>query len=183
MRFYIQPKTAFNPDILATRKLEANQPNLELCDSKTKTQHVTRKQKVDQLSEVDYVTTNTHSSRGESQLYIFEDHEAVIKMIIKGRSPTMRHVTRTHRVALDWLFDRINLEPKIQIKYVDTKNQLADMLNKENFSRDEWNHLLCLFIIMSFSTFWQPFQKFSLSSQRAPCDWCHVETRTRHNLE
>ena len=24
--------------------------------------------------------------------------------------------------ALDWLFDRINLDPKIQIKYVDTKN-------------------------------------------------------------
>ena len=33
-----------------------------------------------------------------SQLYIFEDNEAVIKMIIKWRSPTMRHVSRTHRV-------------------------------------------------------------------------------------
>ena len=38
----------------------------------------------------------------------------------------MRHVSRTHRVALDWLFDRINLDSKIQIKYIDTKNQLAD---------------------------------------------------------
>ena len=45
----------------------------------------------------------------------FEDNEAVIKMITKGRSPTMRHVSRTHRVALDWLFDRINLDPMIQI--------------------------------------------------------------------
>ena len=53
---------------------------------------------------------------------ICEDNEAVIKMIIKGRSPTTRHVSRTHRVALDWLFDRINLVTKIQIKYVDTKN-------------------------------------------------------------
>ena len=34
----------------------------------------------------------------------------VIKMIIKGKSPTMRHVSKTHRVALDWLFDRINLD-------------------------------------------------------------------------
>ena len=33
----------------------------------------------------------------------------------------MRHVSRTHRVVLDWLFDRINLDPRIQIKYVDTK--------------------------------------------------------------
>ena len=40
-------------------------------------------------------------------LYVFEDSEAVIKMIIKGRSHTMRHVSRTHRVALDWLFHRI----------------------------------------------------------------------------
>ena len=74
----------------------------------------------------------------------FEDNEAVIKMIIKGRSPTMRHVSRTHRVALDWLFDRINLDPKIQIKFFDTKNQLADMPTKGNFTRVEWNHLLCL---------------------------------------
>ena len=29
----------------------------------------------------------------------------VTKMIIKGRIPTMRHVSRTHRVALDWLLD------------------------------------------------------------------------------
>ena len=35
--------------------------------------------------------------------------------ITTGRSPTMKHVSRSHRVALDWLIDRINLEPKIQI--------------------------------------------------------------------
>ena len=64
----------------------------------------------------------------------------------------MRHVSRTHRVALDWLFDRINLDPKIQIKYIDTKNQLADISTKGNFTRDEWNHLLCLFSISHFSS-------------------------------
>ena len=106
---------------------------------------------VDQVSHVDHVTSNAHFSQGESQLYIFEDNEAVIKMIIKEKSPTMRHVSRTHRVALDWLFDRINLDPKIQIKCVDTKNQLADMLTKGNFIVDEWNHLLRLLNIMTFS--------------------------------
>ena len=64
----------------------------------------------------------------------------------------MRHVSRTHRVALDWLFDRINLGPKIKIKYIDTKNQLADIVTKGNFTRDEWNHMLCLFIISHFSS-------------------------------
>ena len=42
---------------------------------------------VEQLSHVDHVTTNANSSQGESQLYVFEDNEAVIKMIIQGRSP------------------------------------------------------------------------------------------------
>ena len=74
-------------------------------------------------------------------------------MLVKGRSPTVRHVSRTDRVALGWLFDRINLEPKIQIKFVDTKNQLAEILTKGSFSRNEWNHLLRLFNIMSFSMF------------------------------
>ena len=64
----------------------------------------------------------------------------------------MRHVSRTHRVALDWLFDRINLDSKIQIKNIDTKNQLADILTKGSFTRDEWNHLLSLFNISHFSS-------------------------------
>ena len=70
---------------------------------------------------------------------MFEDIEAVIKIIMKGRSPTMRHVSRTNQVALDWLFDRINLDSKIQIKYIDTKDQLADILTKGNFTRDQWS--------------------------------------------
>ena len=98
------------------------------------------------------VPSNVQSSHQEALLYVFEVNEAVIKMIIKGRSPTMRHVSRTHRVALDWLFDRINLDPKIQIKYIDTINQLADILTEGNFTRDEWDHLLCLFNISHFSS-------------------------------
>ena len=42
--------------------------------------------------------------------------------------------------------------PKIQIKYIDTKNQLADILTKGDFTRDEWNHLLCLFNISHLSS-------------------------------
>ena len=97
------------------------------------------------MEDIDAVPSNVQSAREEALLFVSEDNEAVIKMIIKGRSPTMRHVSRIHRVALDWLFDRINLDYKIQIKYIDTKNQLADILTKGNFTRDEWNHLLNLF--------------------------------------
>ena len=106
--------------------------------------------KIDVVYDIDSVPSNVQSASREALLYVFEDNEAVIKVIIKGRSPTMRHVFRTHRVAFDWLFDRINLDPNFQIKYIDTKNQLADILTKGNFTRDEWNHLLTLFNISHF---------------------------------
>ena len=104
------------------------------------------------LNNIDCVPSNVQSSHQEALLYVFEDNEAVIKMIIEGRSPTMRHVSRTHRVALDWLFDRINLDPKISIKDIDTEKQHADILTKGNFTRDEWNHLLSLFNTSHFSS-------------------------------
>ena len=96
---------------------------------------------INDLDNVDFIHSNVKSSHQEALLYVFEDNEAVIKMI-----------SRNHRVALDWLFDRINLGTEIQIKYIDTKNQLADILTKGNSTRDEWNHLLCLFSCSRFSS-------------------------------
>ena len=60
---------------------------------------------------------------------------------------------------------RVRLVPltKIQIKYVDTKHQLADILTKGNFTRDEWNSLLHLFNIIHFSSLCCT-QNFSLTS-------------------
>ena len=104
------------------------------------------------MKDIDAVPSNVQSARQEALFYVFEDNEAVIKMITKGRSPSLRHVSRTHRVALEWLFDRINLDPKIQIKYIDVKNQLADILTKGNFIRVEWNHLLNLLNFSHFSS-------------------------------
>ena len=109
--------------------------------------HHKSQKKINVTENIDCVPSNVQFSHQEALLYVFEDNEAAIKMIMKGRSPTMRHVSRTDRVALDWFFDRINLDPKIQIKYIDTEDQLADMSTKGSFTRDEWNHLLCLFNI------------------------------------
>ena len=89
--------------------------------------------KINVTRDIDSVPSNVQSARQEALLYVFEDNEAVIKMIIKGRSPTMRHVSRTHRVALNWLFDRINLDTKIRIKYIDTKKPIRRHLNQREF--------------------------------------------------
>ena len=59
--------------------------------------------RIDVMKDIDLVPSNVQSANHEALLYVFEDNEAVIKMILKGRSPTMRHVSRTHRVALQGL--------------------------------------------------------------------------------
>ena len=104
------------------------------------------------LTNIDHLPSNGTHSGSNAMLYVFEDNEAVMKMVIKGRSPTMRHVFLTHRLALDWLFDRINLDSKIQIRYSDHKHQQADVLTKGKFTRDEWNNLLKLINISHFSS-------------------------------
>ena len=87
-------------------------------DNDVKKHHKSQR-RIDVMENIDSVPSNVQSSRQEALLYVFEDNEAVIKMIIKGRGPTMRHVSRTQKVALDWLFDRIKLDSKIQINSLD----------------------------------------------------------------
>ena len=56
--------------------------------------------KIDVMKNIDSVPSNIQSASQEALLYVFEDNDAVIKMIMKGRSPTMKHVSRTHKLAL-----------------------------------------------------------------------------------
>ena len=57
----------------------------------------------------------------------------------------MIHVSRNDRVALDWLFVRINLQPKIEIKYVDKPTRV----DRRKFQLNEWS----FFYIMNFLMF------------------------------
>ena len=77
------------------------------------------------------------------RLIIMEDNEAVIKILLKGRSNALRHLHRTHRVNTDWLFEIIKME-NILIKYVNTKFQLADICTKAFSKADDWNRLMAL---------------------------------------
>ena len=135
--------------IVATLHGNTYQSNEELTDPYTNTRaapHKFQKRKksqrvINDLYNVDFIHSNVTSSHQEALLYVFEDNEAVIKMIIKGR---------THRVAIDWLFDIWT--PRSKSNFLTPKNNLQTFQPKENFPRDEWNHLLCLFNISHFSS-------------------------------
>ena len=53
----------------------------------------------------------------------------------------MRHTGRTHRIDLDWLFERFHLDPVIQIRFGGTKEQIADFLTKGAFAANQWKEL------------------------------------------
>ena len=98
---------------------------------------------------IESIPPNSHMSNQRAALFGFEEYDVVIKMIINGRSPSVRHISRTHRVNLDWLFDRINLDPRIHIKYVNTSQQFADILTKGSFTWERWTQLTQLFLWMT----------------------------------
>ena len=64
---------------------------------------------IDDLDNVDFIPSNVQSSRQEALLYVFEDNEAVIKMIIKGRSPTMRHEIISLDAGLSRMGSRLSI--------------------------------------------------------------------------
>ena len=124
----------------------------------------------------DFVPSNVNSCHKGTMLCIFEVNEAVIKMIMKDRSPTLRHVSRTHRNTLDWLFDRITSDPKIQIRNVKSTNSLT----KGNFTlKRVWGNTLLR--ILSSTPMWRhqkntifflPNQFYSKKEWTREYGWC-----------
>ena len=77
----------------------------------------------------------------------------------------MRQVARTQRVDLDWLFERIANDPGIEIHYVGTKEQIADIFTKGQFTEFQWRALCRLAQIgPSYST-----RKHTISCDSKEC--------------
>jgi len=74
-------------------------------------------------------------------LIIAEDNEAVIKIIKKARSMALRHLPRTHRIDVQWLFE-VCSHPRVRMLYVNTKQQVADLMTKALNNPQTWDHLL-----------------------------------------
>jgi hypothetical protein len=57
------------------------------------------------------------------------DNEATIKIIRKSGSAKLRHVSRTHKINLASTYEQFR-DPNISLKYVNTKEQVADIFTK-----------------------------------------------------
>ena len=79
---------------------------------------------------IDYVPPSLPPLQHRTFLKVLEDNDAVIHMCIKARAPKLRHLARTLRIDLDWLFERFTGDPSISITWINTKPQAADMMTK-----------------------------------------------------
>ena len=93
---------------------------------------------------IHYVPSVAQMSSNCAQLFIDEDNGRVIEVRRMGARPHTRLVSRTHRVNLDWLIERINLSSNASRKDVHTKKQIADIPTKGSFTCDEWYELMTL---------------------------------------
>ena len=82
-------------------------------------------------------------------MIVFEDNDAVIKIVQRGRTERFRHVPRTHRIDLDFVVDILEKDPGLCIRYISTKAQVADIFTKGQFTSFQWKALLKLCLLSS----------------------------------
>ena len=85
-----------------------------------------------------------------TELIIAEDNQAVIKIVSKMRSLALRHLPRTHRIDVNWLFE-VCQHPEVRMVYCNTKQQVADLMTKAMTSPPLWSALVELAQIRSGS--------------------------------
>ena len=83
----------------------------------------------------------TRKSRHTTVLIIAEDNEAAIKIVQKARSMALRHLPRTHRIDVQWLFE-VCANPRVRMLYVNTKQQVAGLMTKALNNPVTWEHLM-----------------------------------------
>ena len=92
------------------------------------------------MENMDWVPPSMPRLLGLARLIIGEDNDAVLKILIKGRNPTFRHVPRTQRVDTDFVHD-VMKDKSVSALYINTKVQIADMFTKGSFAIPQWKSL------------------------------------------
>jgi len=76
-----------------------------------------------------------------------EDNTACIQVIVSGKNPTMRYLSRTHGINIVFLHENLGLKHDNnphQIIYTDTKKMVADIHTKPFTNKARWDHALDL---------------------------------------
>ena len=75
-------------------------------------------------------------------LEIMEDNQATIRIVNKGYSQKLRHISRTHKVDLSSIKEVIDRDT-VTVEYVETDKQAADIFTK-GLAPQKWDAALDL---------------------------------------
>ncbi|WP_288993063.1 polyprotein of Ty1/Copia retrotransposon, partial [uncultured Marinobacter sp.] len=89
---------------------------------------------------------------GDVSLTVHEDNQAMIRVCHTGRNPTMRYLSRVHRISIAWLYERFGAE-NIHLCYTDTKLMAADIYTKAFSDPVQFKHACWLINHMDPSEF------------------------------
>ena len=68
---------------------------------------------------------------------LLEDNESTYQIIKSGKNPTMRHITRTHGVNIQWLHD-LYKKGEFRAIYTSSESQCADIFTKSFKDVPKW---------------------------------------------
>ena len=128
-----------------------------------------------------YNSTNAHSSQDESQLYIFEDNEGVIKMIIK-RQKSNNETSVKNPQSCNWLVvwqHQLGLKNQNQIFWIQEPT-CGHIIEKK--LRIWWMESSSLFF-EHYESPDVPLQQFMSFEQKTARTECYVEEMTRRNFQ
>ena len=66
-----------------------------------------------------------------------KDNQAIIRVVQTGKSPTMRHLGRTHRISVAWLHEVVR-DPQHQLMYEESGKLCADICTQGVPDRGKW---------------------------------------------
>ena len=83
-----------------------------------------------------------HCGLPPAGLGVMLDNTAMIEIIRTGRNLSIRHIGKTHGVAVSWL-QELYTRVYVLMKYITTTMMAADLYTKAFTEPSKWNHL-CL---------------------------------------
>ena len=94
-------------------------------------------------------------------LHVREDNEAMIKVLTSGRNPTMRYLSRTHGININWLHE-VSSGQFVKLEYTRTDDQAADIFTKSFEVGTKWEALIPLVNMALPDSLWELVRKHSV---------------------
>ena len=86
-------------------------------------------------------------------LVCHEDNQAMIRICVTGRNPTMRYISRTQGLNIAWLYERFQ-SPELELRYEASSAMAADIFTKSFTDKVKWAEVCRLVNVVDKDVFY-----------------------------